>query len=55
MSSAIVNEIQPINYQEQQETLAEAGAKAAARCGLALGSRTIHGDVATGPMWAQQN
>lgn len=47
-SSAIVNEIQPIDYQEQQERLAEAGAKAAARCGLALGSGTVHGDVATG-------
>lgn len=41
MSSAIVNKIQPINYQEQQETLAEVGAKAAMRCGLALGSKTV--------------
>lgn len=27
MSSAIVDEMQPINYQEQQKTLAEVGAK----------------------------
>ncbi len=40
MSSAIVNEFKPIKYQEQQETLAEVGAKAAVRCGLALGSIT---------------
>lgn len=40
MSSAIVNEIQPINYQERQETLAEVGAKAAVRRGSALGSIT---------------
>lgn len=44
MSSAIVNKIQPTNYQELQETLAEVGAKAALRCGLALGSKRFNGE-----------
>lgn len=60
MSSAIVNEIQPTNYQELQETLAEVGAKAALRCGLALGSKRFNGEglmVVTwesSPMLSQQ-
>lgn len=45
--------IQPINYQEHQETLAEVGAKAAVRCGFGPGldnnnnnnNNNFHGDV----------
>lgn len=40
MSSANVNQVHPIGYQEQ-ETLEKAGAKAAMRCGLALGSTVL--------------
>lgn len=40
MSSANVNKAHPISYQEQ-ETLDEAGAKAAMRCSLALGSTVL--------------